>query len=330
MTEPTIRPMEAADLDAVVDLLGRSLGPAPGGADRRELFVWKHLDNHFGPSIALVAEDSGGLLGLRAFMRWELSGPGGPYRAVRAVDTATDPRARRQGVFSLLTKAALDACREDGVDLVFNTPNEKSLPGYLKMGWTRVTRWPVSLRIRRPLALAAAAIRRDLSTGGPVAVSREGGFVPAAEWPLEELVAARFRPEGRIATDRTGEYLRWRYGRAPIPYHVRADGETAVIARMRSRGRLSEAVVDEVFAPGPAEALRALRGAVRASRATHAAAHFGEGWPAATVLRRAGFLHPPNAGMTFTVRPVSDRPGPGGGWTEPGEWSLTLGDLEVF
>ena len=56
---------------------GRALGPAPGGADRRELFVWKHLDNHFGRSIALVAEEDGGIVGLRAFMRWAFNRPGG-------------------------------------------------------------------------------------------------------------------------------------------------------------------------------------------------------------------------------------------------------------
>ena len=167
MSDLTIRPMRDADLDAVVKLLTTSLGPAPGGADRRALFVWKHLENHFGRSIALVAEDDEGLLGLRAFMRWEFDGPGGPYRAVRAVDTATHPRAQRRGIFSRLTTAALEACREDGVDLVYNTPNEKSLPGYLKMGWTRVTKWPVSIKVRRPFALASAAVRRDLSAGGP-------------------------------------------------------------------------------------------------------------------------------------------------------------------
>ncbi len=332
----TIRPMQDADLDGIVDLLTRSLGPAPGGADRRALFVWKHLENHFGRSLALLAESEGRIVGLRAFMRWTFEGPDGAYAAVRAVDTATDPEAQRRGIFSRLTTAALERCWQEGVDLVFNTPNEKSLPGYLKMGWTQVTRWPVWLRVRRPLALAGAAVRRDLSAGGPVGVPGAGGLVPAADAlagdGLARIVADVGRPEGRLITPRALEYLRWRYARAPIPYHVWTEGDSAVILRVRSRGRLAEAVVGEVLVPGgdARSARRALSAAVKASGATHAAAHFGEGWPARRALRRAGFLRPPRAGMTFTVRPVSDRRGPAGGLTDPAAWSLTLGDLELF
>lgn len=329
MSEIEIRPMADADLDEIVELLGRALGPAPGGADRRELFVWKHLENHFGRSIALVAEDDGRIVGLRAFMRWEFDGPSGPYRAVRAVDTATDPAVQRRGIFSRLTRAALEACREDGVDLVFNTPNQKSLPGYLKMGWTQVTRWPIWLRVRRPLALGGAALRRDLSPGGPMPVA-PGVLVPAAEALGDGLALHPEAVPDRVHTRRSLPYLRWRYASGPIPYHALTADDATVILRVRSRGRLPEAVVTEVIAPDAATARRALSAAVRASGAGHAAAHFGPQWPARAGLRRAGFLHPPRAGMTFTVRPVSDRTGPGGGFTNRETWSFTLGDLEVF
>ena len=58
-------------------------------------------------------------------------------------------------MFSRLTRAALDAL--DGqVDLVFNTPNGKSGPGYLKLGWREVGRVPVAVRVRRPLRLLTA------------------------------------------------------------------------------------------------------------------------------------------------------------------------------
>ena len=249
---------------------------------------------------------------------------------MRAVDTATDPAVQRRGIFSRLTTAALEACRDDGVDLVFNTPNEKSLPGYLKMGWTQVTRWPISLRVRRPVALLGAAARRDLSAGGP----KPAGALEPARSAVETLTPVLDRaaqPAGRLITPRSLDYLRWRFGTGPIPYHCWRDGDAAVLLRVRSRGdRLSEAVVDEVLAPDARSARRALSAAVRASGATHAAAHFGEGWPAAGVLRRAGFLHPPKAGMTFTVRPVAERAAAPGGPTDPRAWSLTLGDLEVF
>ena len=91
-------------------------------------------------------------IGLRAFMRWRFDATGQDVRAVRAVDTATHPDHQGRGIFSRLTSEAIDLLRGD-TDLIFNTPNEKSLPGYLKLGWRIVGRAPVLLRIKRPLRL---------------------------------------------------------------------------------------------------------------------------------------------------------------------------------
>src|SRR5437870_11646883 len=112
--EITIRPMKDTDVPAVVQLLSLSLGSRPGGAERRDLFEWKHLRSAFGRSIALVAEAEGRIVGLRTFMRWRFAAAGIPDEvdAVRAVDTATSPDVRRRGVFSALTKAGLAACNE--------------------------------------------------------------------------------------------------------------------------------------------------------------------------------------------------------------------------
>ena len=62
------------------------------------------------------------------------------------MDTATHPDFQRRGIFSRLTEAAVEAARDDGVDLVFNTPNEKSGAGYLKMGWQEVG--PIGVMVR--------------------------------------------------------------------------------------------------------------------------------------------------------------------------------------
>ena len=94
-----------------------------------------HPVDPFGRSFMLVAETDGRIVGLRAFMRWEFVAGDRRFRAVRAVDTATHPDHQGKGIFSRLTLEALDSLR-DQADFIFNTPNEKSLPGYLKMGWS--------------------------------------------------------------------------------------------------------------------------------------------------------------------------------------------------
>ncbi|HEY7281223.1 MAG TPA: GNAT family N-acetyltransferase [Actinomycetota bacterium] len=333
-----IRPFEESDVDPVVELLGRALGPGPGGADRRELFVWKHLRNPFGDSVALVAEDDGRLVGVRTFMRWSLVGPGSTIGidAVRAVDTATAPEVQRRGVFSSLTRRGLERCREEGIAFVFNTPNSKSLPGYLKLGWREVARWPVWLRVRHPGRLAGAAVRRNLASGHPVDAATDrlppAATVLAGDGVDEVLSVAS--PAGGLATHISRAYLRWRYADGPLPYRaVLATGPAPalVIARLRSRGSLTEAVVCEAL--GEQEALtRLLRALPREAGADHAVAHTGPTSPARPAYRRAGYRRLPRAGMTFVVRPVDGVALPAG-TPDPlaaGSWSLSMGDLELF
>ncbi len=160
-----IRPATASDRDAILDVLRRSLG---GDDDPRypALFAWKHDENSFGPSPMWVATDGDRFAGFRTFLRWEFERGGQTLRAVRAVDTATDPDYQGRGLFTALTRHALDAVREQGVDFVFNTPNDQSRPGYLRMGWREVGRLPGRSGSPVPAAPSPPSARRSPPTGG--------------------------------------------------------------------------------------------------------------------------------------------------------------------
>ncbi|MCZ7631249.1 MAG: hypothetical protein M5U19_20355 [Microthrixaceae bacterium] len=56
------------------------------------------------------------------------------------------PSGRARGIFTKLTLGAIPDLRADGVGAIFNTPNDKSRPGYLKMGWSTVGRVPAAIR----------------------------------------------------------------------------------------------------------------------------------------------------------------------------------------
>ena len=99
-----------------------------------------------------VATDGDKIVGLRAFMRWEFVRGGEVLHAVRAVDTATHPDYQGKGLFTAMTMHGLDVIKDDGIDFVFNTPNDKSRPGYLKMGWQEVGKLPVAIRVAGPRA----------------------------------------------------------------------------------------------------------------------------------------------------------------------------------
>jgi GNAT superfamily N-acetyltransferase len=333
-----LRALEDADVPAAVALMTASLGPGPGGVDREALFRWKHLANPFGRSIAFVAQRDAEVVGLRTFMRWRFarSGAGGEVLAVRAVDTATAPDVRRQGVFSRLTTRALDAAQSEGAAFIFNTPNERSLPGYRKLGWQQLADRRLRMRARRPRKLLAAVARRDLRSGLAIEPPAGSRLVRMQEFladtrALAVFAAARPEPE-RMFTPRWEAYLRWRYGACPLPYAAVSEGSPAsaiVIVRLRERGSLREVVVCEaVCEPGSERALQTLLGRVpRVAKADHAITHVGEGWSAARILPRAGYLPVPRAGMHFVVRPVArSHPDP----LKEDSWALALGDLELF
>src|SRR3954454_8951437 len=125
MPDVIVRRAHPQDFPQILTLAAARLG----GREREpneDLFNWKHRDNPFGASPMWVAEVGGRLAGFRTFLRWEWDrGPGvSMARAVRAVDTATHPDFQGQGIFTKLTMAAVDELAAEGIDFVFNTPND--------------------------------------------------------------------------------------------------------------------------------------------------------------------------------------------------------------
>jgi GNAT superfamily N-acetyltransferase len=334
-----VRPYRDEDEPQVLDLLRATLGNGPAGVRSSEFFRWKHASSPFGRSFMLVADLDGRIIGLRAFMRWTFRAGERIHRAVRAVDTATHPDFQGKGIFSHLTLAALDELKND-VDFVFNTPNDQSLPGYLKMGWREVGRVPVSVRVRRPLRLLTVLSplrriphRKDAPPEATVTPAREV-LRDEGEAVRQFLEAQRAR-DNRLSTVRDIEYLRWRYGATPhLTYRAIMDtrGDRLrgmAIFRVRERRGLWEATVTELLVrTGDRKTARRLLRRVAGSAAVdHLACHFPHGSAQARAAARSGFLHSPG-GVTLAVKPLRDElhPDP----TMLASWAFSFGDVEVF
>ena len=337
----TTRAYRDGDEPAILELLSMSLGPGPVGRRTPEFFRWKHLDNPFGPSFLLLAESADRIVGFRAFMRWRFRVGDRYVRAVRAVDTATHPQHRGAGIFSRLTEQALNEL-QGGAELVFNTPNEKSLPGYLKLGWRTVGRIPVAIRVRRPLPFLrdARRLRSNAAASRPSrpepGIEAETAAEALADPGLPALLGeAGAAATARLATPRDAVFLGWRYGSTPmLEYHgVRehVGGALAGVAlfRVRRRGSLWEAsVADIIVRPGDVwTARRLLRRVARAASVDHVACSFPLGSEQARAARGPAILRP-RGGPTLTAKAVRGdlRPDP----YECRSWALCLGDLEVF
>jgi GNAT superfamily N-acetyltransferase len=333
-----IRPYGPEDEELVLDLLKLSLGAGPAGERSRELFRWKHFDNPFGRSFMLVAEADHTIVGLRAFMRWRFSSGRREFTAVRAVDTATHPNYQGRGIFSQLTQTALQNL--DGeIDFVFNTPNEKSLPGYLKMGWRTVGKVPVSIRVRRPLRVVRSLLsprRKTTPTGAPPKIEAERASEALGDvQPIGQLLEESVLTIDRLTTVRTAGYLRWRYAQAPLlDYRAVREfrqGQLAGIALFRVRPRRAtwETMVADLIVP-PTDRKIARRLLIRVAQAAsvdHVTCHFPKRSVQAIAARQAGYFRAP-VGLRLISKPLRNNLNP-----DPlnlGSWALTLGDLEVF
>ena len=349
-TPYAIRAYDKSAIPAVLELTRTTLGDSGAVRKTEDFWHWKHEQNPFGSSYGLYAwdETAAQMAGLRVLMRWRFAdAAGNQFRGARAVDTATHPNYQRQGIFSTLTKHAVQDLTQEGTDLIFNTPNTKSMPGYLKMGWHLVAKWPLYLRPLRPMRMAA----RRLGIASPSPDITFADFFRPAVMPWS-VFAERYGDQAAalisqweaqrrhvgLRTVRDWDYLQWRYGEHPhIQYGVYTLGYPEqpsklagfAILRPNIRNKWQEVVLAEIFLGklGSKETGGFLRLLANEVKSDYLIAHFGPKTLEHALLRAAGYLAAPRQGISFTVRPLQ---GNTVDFTQPSAWDLSLGDLEIF
>jgi GNAT superfamily N-acetyltransferase len=330
-----------ADEPAVLELLRASM---PGDARRwsnAAVWRWKHVHNPFGRSLVLVARDdaTGKITGLRAFMAWQYLVGGAPTLAYRPVDTATDPSCRRMGIFARLTTQALERARAQGAGLMFNTPNQMSVGGYLKMGWTLVTRSRTTVKICSypRFALKYSGSRLFRRGAAEASTSSDDGSVRrflSDEPAVRSLIAADAAwKRDRIVTDRSVAYLAWRFGSHPVYAYsaVTVGGADGVgFFRQIERGGLRWLLLQEMLlrSPDPKIAAELVRKAQRTFKPDFMTAFVPPGSFERRALRACGFRWTVKGGSNFVANALApDLPlDP----TRLASWSLSLCDLEFF
>ena len=323
MTVLSIRRAESDDRASILDLFRAAL-EWQAGDPNEELFEWKHRHNAFGESPSWVALDGDRIVGFRTFMRWRFADDEGKtYSAVRAVDTVTAPDYQGRGIFRRLTLQGVAELTLAGDRLVFNTPNVQSRPGYLKMGWSVVRHLPVGM-----LPAGARGVTRMLNARVPAKLWSEPttAGLPAGELLADRAVGEqllRHAPSRGFRTDRTPDYLAWRTALAPLHYRVmpvsKGDwAEGAIIFRVRRRGPALEAAVIEQLVPNRLTGAKLVARMLRETGADYAIGL--RTGPAAGLVP----VPLPGFGPILTTRPLAGSP------PAVRDWTLTLGDIELF
>lgn len=309
-----IRKALESDIPQIIQLLKISLGESMIPKSE-ELWTWKHRNNPFGQSPVLVAEEDGQLIGVRAFLRWEYQIEGRSYKACRAVDTATHPDFQGKGIFKKLTLAMIEEIHKEGVDFIFNTPNSKSTPGYLKMGWEKWGKLPLKLNF-----FFNKSKKKELEQSDWIQIS-----------PLIASLENTTNGSTRMMTRLVPGYISWRYRDNPLfRYQYLSDGQNFLLIFRIKEGKMGrEFRICDLFTAGvmtqksKKELNQSLNQQIKAS-GSRFSSFSGLNSEGLKVLEM-GVLPVLNIGPLVTSRKIQANVSPlemNFGWS--------LGDLEVF
>jgi hypothetical protein len=323
------RPFRQDDEPGVLELLQAGFGEWPrdlSGAAPAEFFRWKHVDGPSGPSILVVAEADGTIIGFAAYMQWSFRARGRVVKALRGVDLVVHPSHRMRGVSLALrtaTKFPSDVC------FTWSNPNEQSRPGGRKVGRRPVKILTPFLQPRSPGTTLLRACAGRPRSSQQLSVDAEPAAAVVGDGPLTSLLEHSTHAHDRLTTLQSRDYLRWRYGRHEDYRGIRVEsgGVTrgVVIFRCRRHGSLWTSHICELLAekddrPTVRSLLEGVRDAapvdfIRCSFASRvqAASH--------------GFLHY-RRGALLNISPLQRDlvPDP----TRADSWSLSIGDQELL
>ena len=204
-----IRNSTPEDIPAIVALLQLSLGESLIKKSSRS-WNYKHVDNPFGVSQVLLAFENDVLVGVRAFMKWQWRLGTEVWSAYRAVDTATHPDYQGQGIFKKLTLQALDEIQKEGETFVFNTPNNNSRPGYLKMGWQIID--AIELAVVPTLMYSMPYFFSKVKPENAISTAQLNQLCIGYNLDLSKKKV--------IFTPKSAAYLKWRYEENPLQNYV--------------------------------------------------------------------------------------------------------------
>ncbi|AVR46897.1 hypothetical protein C7S20_17420 [Christiangramia fulva] len=314
-----IREATENDIPDIVKVLKSSLGEDQLLLSEK-VWRYKHIDNPFGKSLVLVAEEDGEIIGIRAFMRWDWQQAEQLYHCFRAVDTATHPAHQGKGIFKKLTLKAVEIAKGNGEDFIFNTPNEKSRPGYLKMGWQAVGKIKVGLK---PSVHGIFGFQKKIDYNITRSGSGEDIENLCEKWNSDKMSA------NKLFTPKSPKFLYWRYENNPLQsYEVMSNRKFYLAAYVKKRKRLKELRIAEcIYDKSSVEAQKEVDRAISKLEKKFGAQFLSF----APAFLKTGFLKiKGNYGPILTLRNLNLLEQKEKQFLQIQEWHNSLGDLELF
>lgn len=324
----------------------------------RAYFEWKYVDDPYLSHVPInVAERDGDLVGVQAYLPCELAAGERTHLALQPADAVIHPDHRRNGLYTRMTRQAVDRYEDGDAALFFNYPTPGALGAQRKLGWKSLGELDVYYRIQRPSAFLGDVV--DGAGGAALGRVADGlargafGVLDRLGRPSERLQVTRrdsvpaetlaslyeFSVPDRLHVHREPRFYDWWLADPThdyATYVARSHGEpvAALVTRMTDSGVLQ---LREALPLAPDQPTPPLARLLSAALADHPDADVvksvGETLPP-ELLRRFGFvrdsapvLDSQTKALTMAARPLTDgRPGEldGDAVTERSNWLPTF------
>lgn len=346
-----IRPYTANDAPGVREVLEATYGAK---ATPAAVYDWWSLGYAPEAHGFMVAESGGRIVGVQPMELFPYSDGDLALRGGMLTGVAVHPEFQRRGIFMELVQACEAAAWRQGAAFVTTMPNERSRPGFIKMGYVDLGRRRLLMRLLRPGTLGGLKVPVAGHLGGWMA----GGLqeiwarteaspgirvreVAAPDPGWERLFQGQAARHPGLALSRSGRWLQWRYAMAPPGRQYRCfeamakggDLIGAVVTTQEVRDGVTMAYVMDlaVERPGLTGALMGPVLAALSAGGAHAVTAVVSSPALVEILRSAGFWEVPAWAplkrFYSVVRFNPDQAVPER-WTAIQGWHQSLGDWD--
>jgi hypothetical protein len=152
--------------------------------------------------IVVAENENSEIVGSRLFWPWEFHSRMTKLKAYQPADTVVHPDFRGRGLFYKMTKKALEIAKKENTDIIFNFPNKNSLPGYLNLGWSFVSKLEWFVKVKNPFYFLKKNEKAENIEN-----------LNELDLTLKKInsINEEISYDEKLKTKKTTDYLKWRY-----------------------------------------------------------------------------------------------------------------------
>lgn len=221
-----IREFQPTDEQAVVEITQAAYGAS---VDPKEVYEYWARGIRADSTSYMVAEIGGRVVGTQPMEYFDYTFAKGNCKGGILTGVAVHPNFQGMGIFTKLVQACEEAAWLHGASFVTTMPNDKSKPGFIKMGYVDLGQRSLAVRVLN----GGELVRKKIPWIGQL-FGATGAFVqnslfriskgvpgklcevnePSSDW--ESLFLSKCSQDRGLGITRNLEWLLWRYKKMPV------------------------------------------------------------------------------------------------------------------